>query len=96
MRDYSKSKFFFVINNVKPFIGAKFYFDNIKNVFDVEYSKESGRLQSNISGRITVPEGFPKEKAVEAMIEMVEKTWKRKKITFSAFIKDKDSFLSDG
>lgn len=96
MRDYSKSKFFFVINNVKPFIGAKFYFDNIKNVFDVEYSKESGRLQSNISGRITVPEGFPKEKAVKAMIEMVEKTWKRKKITFSAFIKDKDSFLSDG
>ena len=96
MKDYSKSKFFFTIKNVKPFIGAKFYFDNIKNVFDVEYSKESGQLQSNISGRITVPEGFPKEKAVEAMIEMVEKTWKRKKITFSAFIKDKDSFLSDG
>ena len=30
MKDTEKGKFFFTIENVKPFIGVKFYFDDIK------------------------------------------------------------------
>lgn len=96
MKDTEKGKFLFTIENVKPFIGVEFYFDDIKNVFDIEYNKDNGKLQSNVSSRIKVAEGISHEKVIEAVMEMMEKTWKRKKITFNAFIKDKDSFISDG
>lgn len=96
MKNYKESKFYFVINNNSAFIGTKFYFDDLSNVFDIEYNHQAKRLQSNIIPRIFVPAGFSKDEAVSLLTEMVEKTWRRKKITFTAFIKNKDSFLSDG
>lgn len=96
MKDTEKGKFLFTIENVKPFIGVEFYFDDIKNVFDIEYNKNNGKLQSNVSSRIEVAKGISREKVINAIMEMMEKTWKRKRITFNAFIKDKDSFISNG
>ena len=96
MKGAEKGKYFFTIENVKPFIGVKFYFDDIRNVFDIEYDKANGKLQSNVSSRIEVAKGISCEKVINAVMEMMEKTWKRKRITFNAFIKDKDSFISNG
>ena len=84
MKDTEKGKFLFTIENVKPFIGVEFYFDDIKNVFDIEYNKNNGKLQSNVSSRIEVAKGISREKVINAIMEMMEKTWKRKKITFNA------------
>lgn len=96
MKDYRNSNFYFTIENNNAFIGAKFLFDDLSNVFDIEYNPHLKKLQSNIATRIKVPEGLSKNEAISLLGEMVEKTWRRKKITFAAFIKNKDSFLSDG
>ena len=92
----SDNRMNFTIENNNAFIGTKFLFDDLSNVFDIEYNPHLKKLQSNIATRIEVPEGLSKNEAISLLGEMVEKTWRRKKITFAAFIKNKDSFLSDG
>lgn len=94
MKDLNKNKFYFTIENSRPFIGFKFYFDDITNVFDMEFNKEKHQLQTNLEEKIKAPLGISIDEAKNVMLEMIEKIWKRKKIIFNTFIKDKDSFLS--